>query len=711
MKGIKTIFIFIFIFGFTLIAQSVSQPSIGYIYPSGGKKGSSVQILVGGQNLRGVKDICCSSDGIMAETIIYIPVLNNMQRNYLLKKISELKRKNKGIYQEKKLSQDEIVELPDNPLLKNLENLSPEELDKIFEIFLMPIQRVQIKRSIQEKVLIYLKVDSDVEPKKYEIRLLTQRGLTNPLFFEVNTFNEINEKEPNGPIEQQKNILDLPIIVNGRIMPGDVDRFWFNAKKGQFLFIELKARDIIPYMADAVPGWFQGILTLYKSKGKEIFYADNYYFNPDPIIFYEVEEDGEYIIEVRDALFRGREDFVYRLIIGEKSAFKNNFQEIKNVINSDILNKLPEICEKEPNDKLNKANYIILPQIIKGIIEKPGDIDTYKFKGEIGEEIIFDVYSRRLGYPLDSFIRILDNSGKTLKFNDDYEDKSFGLITHNADSYTSFVVPKDGYYYLQILDIQNHGGDNYLYYIRIENPEPDFKLFVIPSSINILAGRNNILNIYAIRKDGFDGEIKISLKEPNPNFILNGGRIPKGKDNVRITISSLKAPYENPFDIQIEGSTIIEGKEVKRIAIPAEEMMQAFAYFHLVPFEKNFCYVINRGKISQFDFKLIDEDILKIPIDGVVNVKVKTLQKLKSDEISLELKEPPKEISIEDVKIENGILSFNLRTNGKEIKSGFADNLIIEVFRENKTSTPEKPVQKVEKVSIGFLPAISFEII
>jgi len=711
MRVIKVISIFIFIFTFNLIAQSVSQPSIGYIYPSGGKKGSSVQILVGGQNLRGVKDIYCSSDGINAETIIYIPVLNNMQRNYLLKKISELKRKNKGIYQETKLRQNEIVELPDNPLLKNLENLSSEELDKIFEIFLMPIQRVQIKRSIQEKVLIYLKIDSDVEPKKYEIRLLTQRGLTNPLFFEVNTFNEINEKEPNGPVEQQKNILDLPIIVNGRIMPGDVDRFWFNAKKGQSLFIELKARDIIPYMADAVPGWFQGVLTLYNSKEEEIFYADDYYFNPDPIIFYEIEEDGEYIIEVKDALFRGREDFVYRLFIGERNEFKNNFQEIRNVLGPDILGKLPEICEKEPNNNFNSSNYIMLPQLIKGIIEKPGDIDTYSFKGKKGEDFIFDVYSRQLGYPLDSFIRILDSSGKTLKFNDDYEDKSYGLITHCADSYISFIVPKDGYYYLQILDIQNHGGDDYLYYIRIEKPNPDFKLFVVPSSVNILAGRNTVLNVYAFRKDGFDGEIKISLKEPNPNFILNGGRIPKGKDNIRITISSLKSPSENPFDIQIEGYALIDGKELKRLAIPAEEMMQAFAYFHLVPFEKNFCYVIGRGKISQFDFKLIDENILKIPVDGIVNVKVKILQNLKSDEISLELKEPPKGISIEDVKIENGILSFNLRANGKEINSGFADNLIIEVFKENKSSTSEKPVQKVEKISIGFLPAISFEII
>jgi hypothetical protein len=73
----------------------------------------------------------------------------------------------------------------------------------------------------------------------------------------------------------------------------------------------------MPYISDAVPGWFQATLTLSDAKGTEAAYAGSYRFHPDPVLFYEVPEDGEYVLAVRDSIYRGREDFVYRIAIGE----------------------------------------------------------------------------------------------------------------------------------------------------------------------------------------------------------------------------------------------------------------------------------------------------------------------------------------------------------------------------------------------------------
>ena len=47
-------------------------------------------------------------------------------------------------------------------------------------------------------------------------------------------------------------------MINGQIMPGDVDRFSFRARKGMRLVAIGAMRELIPYIADAVPGWFQG---------------------------------------------------------------------------------------------------------------------------------------------------------------------------------------------------------------------------------------------------------------------------------------------------------------------------------------------------------------------------------------------------------------------------------------------------------------------
>ena len=46
-------------------------------------------------------------------------------------------------------------------------------------------------------------------------------------------------------------------------------------------------------------------------------YVQAMYFRPDPVIHFEVPHDGTYTVEVRDSLYRGREDFVYRLTLGE----------------------------------------------------------------------------------------------------------------------------------------------------------------------------------------------------------------------------------------------------------------------------------------------------------------------------------------------------------------------------------------------------------
>ena len=51
--------------------------------------------------------------------------------------------------------------------------------------------------------------------------------------------------------------------------------------------------------------------------GKELAYDDDYRFKPDPVIFFEVPKDGEYTLTISDAIYRGREDFVYRVTIGE----------------------------------------------------------------------------------------------------------------------------------------------------------------------------------------------------------------------------------------------------------------------------------------------------------------------------------------------------------------------------------------------------------
>ena len=46
-------------------------------------------------------------------------------------------------------------------------------------------------------------------------------------------------------------------------------------------------------------------------------YNRGFHFQPDPVLGYKVPKDGDYVLEVKDGLYRGREDFVYRIEAGE----------------------------------------------------------------------------------------------------------------------------------------------------------------------------------------------------------------------------------------------------------------------------------------------------------------------------------------------------------------------------------------------------------
>ncbi len=118
--------------------------------------------------------------------------------------------------------------------------------------------------------------------------------------------------EPDPPTD-----IKLPVVVNGQMMPGTSDRYRFQAKKGQHLVIAADARELIPYVSDAVPGWFQADIALRDAQGKLLASADHFLFHPDPLLHYEIPGDGDYVAEIHDSIYRGREDFVYRMALGE----------------------------------------------------------------------------------------------------------------------------------------------------------------------------------------------------------------------------------------------------------------------------------------------------------------------------------------------------------------------------------------------------------
>jgi hypothetical protein len=299
-------------------ARARRGPAIGYVYPAGGRQGTTFQVELAGRYLDGVNNVVISGGGVQATMIEHVKPLTGKQINLMRDRLKELQQKMKPAKKGKKKSDasGEANKTKESETKIDRAALQ-KEIAEIRQKLANPKNRNRSNPQLSEDVTLRVVLAPDAELGERELRLKTALGLSNPVTFHVGQLPEYAEKEPKDKKADTEVLSELPLVINGQIMPGDVDRFRLKLSKGTRLVMAASARELIPYLADAVPGWFQATLALYDANGNELTYADDYRFHPDPVLFYEIPRDGEYVLEIKDAIYRGREDFVYRIAVGE----------------------------------------------------------------------------------------------------------------------------------------------------------------------------------------------------------------------------------------------------------------------------------------------------------------------------------------------------------------------------------------------------------
>jgi hypothetical protein len=117
------------------------------------------------------------------------------------------------------------------------------------------------------------------------------------------------------------------------------------------------------------------------------------------------------------------------------------------------------IAEKEPNNGFRQAQPVQVPQLIDGAINPPLDVDVFRIEGKEGQKIVCEVFAARYGSPLDSILTLYDADGHVLASNDD----SGG----SADSRLELTLPKNGVYFLSLIDAQDLGGPAFVYRLAL----------------------------------------------------------------------------------------------------------------------------------------------------------------------------------------------------------------------------------------------------
>ncbi|MCL4785691.1 MAG: hypothetical protein KJ070_02695 [Verrucomicrobia bacterium] len=721
-------------------------------------------VTVGGQFLDGVTNAYVSGEGVQATVIDFNKPMPQGQFNQLRDKLRELQDRKQAALRDRRRGE---AQTSTNTWSADDESMIEELRARILK---NPPNR-HATPAIVETVTVKVAIATNAALGEREIRLGTPNGLSNPLAFRVGQLPEFSApaaKPPNPDVDRFRERtgraptnapakpelrVTLPATVNGQIMPGEVDRIHFKARKGQKLVVAASARALIPYLADAVPGWFQATLVLYDAKGKELAYNDDFRFHPDPVLFCEIPKDGEYTIEIKDAIYRGREDFVYRLTIGELPYLTSIFPlggrvgekvsvELKgwnltaNELTLDLagpasgilpvstrtekwvsntlpfaVNDLPECRETELNNEAAHAQAVTAPVIVNGRVDPPGDTDVFRFPGRAGDEIVAEIHARRLGSPLDSVLKLTDAAGNQLAFNDDSEDKGSGLNTHHADAYLRAKLPANGSYYLYLGDTTHQGGPEYAYRLRVGPPQPNFELRIVPSSINARGGATIPITVYALRKDGFTDDIALALKDAPGGFKLSGARIPANQDKVRLTATLPTDLRQEAVSLDLEGRASVQGREIVRPVVPADDVMQAFFYRHLVP-AKELKVAVSGRWTQRASVRIVGETPVKIPAGGSVRVQLDAPARAFNDRLQLELSEPPEGISIKNISATPNGTEIVFAGDAKKVKPGLQGNLIVNAFapRTEAAGKAKGPANQ-RRSALGTLPAIPFEVV
>jgi hypothetical protein len=624
---------------FVLTISSFSQKmSIGFIYPAGGQMGTTFEIEVGGLNVAQATEVFVSGKGVKAE------ILKPTEKNK-------------------------------KPVRKKFDDQSSPQL--------------------ADRLKIQVTIAKNATPGLRDFRLQSSKGVSNKLTFEVGQYPDIREQEKSS-LQKPNVVSQLPATLCGQIMPGERDYFSFEAEKGTTLVAAAKARVFVPYIADAVPGWFQAVITLRNSKGREVAFNDDFRTSVDPVIIYEIPENDTYTLMIHDAIFRGREDFNYRIEVGEIPYIQSIYPAVGQQSKSEILhinainvnktqvkfkptfegkgfftingkndfvsNPVPFYSVDKTKILRNYSNQLILDNttVIFDSLTEKSKSRTYFVDLARNESFVAEITARKIGSLLDARLALYDATGKKVAEDDDTEDAKEGLMTHHADPKLKYKAIAAGKYKLVVEDILQGSGVDYFYILERKPATSDFEVFVSPANITIPKGGTATFMLDIVSPDKKYPRLDLELQGLPRGFKTSNMEVRGNKWEV--SISAPEKAKEQKLELKVLARNKTNGNnetiEVQQ-AVAADNMMQAFYYMHHIPAVNFVAEIIEQAPYSlHFEPEIernLQKSIFVSPNDTVVIFKVELRRKADFNEtVTLQLGRKTKQIVLDPVEFKPG---------------------------------------------------------
>ncbi len=438
-------------------------------------------------------------------------------------------------------------------------------------------------------------IAADCPPGIYEARVMTRLGISSSRVFSVDTVLEVLQKSPNNSVATAME-LTVNSICNGVMTAKSVDHYRFVAKQG--------SRYIINCAAKGIDSKLDAVLILADANGQDLIAERR-----GGVLDFTAPADGTYVIKVHELTFRGGSEFFYRLSLQEvpSGATIPQFASTKNVSSfswpPEGLAEKAALAEAEPNAP-TQSQKITLPCDIAGSFYPAADVDCYEFAAKKGEVWWIELASERLGLPTDAAILVQKASGEgasqtwsdVAEFSDipsPMKPSSNGYAydgppydAGSADILGKLEIKEDGTYRIQISDLfgGTRSDPRNIYRLVIRQAQPDFTLVAWPlhmelrngdraafsKPIALRGGATVAMEVVTVRRDGFDGEIELSMEGLPEGVTAKGLKIAAGKTRGIMLVSAAENAPRAIANAKFIGRATVNGQAVLRPCRMAE---------------------------------------------------------------------------------------------------------------------------------------------
>ena len=402
----------------------------------------------------------------------------------------------------------------------------------------------------------------------HSVRVVSPRGVSNAVSFVVHDDPAGEEAQ----LTQEANLkalrLSVPAAVSGRIaQDGEVDSYVFEAAAQQELRFEVVAADRL-----------DGQITIYEPAGSwfdpqrwrslaHIDESNTASRNRNPNLTHRFAKSGRYVVSVASFLGRGGPDYCYLLRVAPPAApcfsdpllahpnpgrwDERSFTRRLDLDRLDLVASrtvaaapakeapsdaerpaLVRIPEREPNDGEQEALESAVPSLIEGAIDRPGDVDWFRFGITDGARLAFEIETSERPAPLFTpRVAVVDAGGRELVNNVyAYVQGSGEFIEKTIEPKVTASFERGGEYRLRIEEVTaRHGGPDFRYRVLVRRQLPhmgrvEAGLGFQPLTdgnvrrgreadrLNLEPGQAKKVTVLTEQEEGYDGEVALTVE-------------------------------------------------------------------------------------------------------------------------------------------------------------------------------------------------------